>query len=170
MEWNQPTIFHPGRTAEVSLKCLLSCCVLLFLRRRLSRIDGVLTYNDSTGDLHRLCQIPANHLCQSLSDWHSHRGTSASFSSFLVKFSFCTGNCVSTDWPNLHNPSKLVIVARLTLFIEDFVVIRDQVTKLFCAPYFIGSISGLLTSPDSQSCSSGRFTKDTPQLSSSMKS
>ena len=52
--WNQRTVFHPVPTAEVSLRCLLSPCVPLFLRCRLSRLDGVLTYNDSIKHLQKL--------------------------------------------------------------------------------------------------------------------
>ena len=34
-------------------------------------------------------------------DWHSHRGTSVRFESFLVKFLFFSGSVVSTEWQNL---------------------------------------------------------------------
>ena len=65
--WNQRTIFHTVPTADVSLRCLLSPCVPLFLRCRLSRLDGVLTYNDSIKNLHKFRQTPVNGLCNSRS-------------------------------------------------------------------------------------------------------
>ena len=68
-----------------------------------SRIDGVWTYSDPTGNLYKFCQIPVHCLWNSPPDWHSHRGTSVTFSSFLVKFLFCMCSLVSTKWPNLKH-------------------------------------------------------------------
>ena len=123
-----------GQTVEVSWMYLLSPCVLPGLPYHLSRNVEVLTYNDSTGDLHKLCPILANCLCKTRSGWHSHRGTSVSFSSFLVKFSFCMGSFVSTWWLILvQSTRRPAIIALCTLFVEHPVVGRSQVTQLCCA-------------------------------------
>ena len=56
-------------------------CVPLSQQSHLSRIDGLLTYNDSMTILHRLCQIPMKYLCK-----------------WLL---FCMGRIVTTELPNL---------------------------------------------------------------------
>ena len=52
----------------------------------LSRFVGVLTYSDSTADLHRLCQIPVNYLCKSLSDCLGFEELLQAFHCFLWFF------------------------------------------------------------------------------------
>ena len=60
IRWNQPNIFHPNQIAEVPRMHLLSPCVLVALQYHLSQTDEALKYNDSTTDLHKSLQCPAN--------------------------------------------------------------------------------------------------------------
>ena len=64
--WNPSTIFHPDRTAEISLKCLLSLGVLPVLQHHLCQIGEESKYNDATIDLNKLCHTPVNYLYKSV--------------------------------------------------------------------------------------------------------
>ena len=61
--WNQPTIFRPSRVATILLMFLLLFVVQLVQQFRLSQIDEVSKFGDSTIILHRICHTPKN--CQS---------------------------------------------------------------------------------------------------------
>ena len=67
--WNQPNIFHPNQIAEVPRMHLLSRCVLVALQYHLSETDEALKNNDTTTDLHKSLQCPANCLYYSLVGW-----------------------------------------------------------------------------------------------------
>ena len=61
--WNQPTIFHPSLIATIcSRRPFLNSAYRSLSNPILSRIDGVLTYNDSMTILHKHCQIPTTEL------------------------------------------------------------------------------------------------------------
>ena len=101
--WNQPTIFHPDRTAAISRMFLLSLCVLPVLHKIWLRTTRRQTYNGSTIDLHKLCQIPVSYLCKSPSDWLSVREKETFEGSFPLpeKSLFCTDKHATIEWPNL---------------------------------------------------------------------
>ena len=86
-------------------------------------------YNDSTRDLHELCQIPVHCQYESLSDGLSTRETFADSLSFPVKSLFCMDTPVIIG-KILHDHRVPVTVARLTLFVGNLVVCCCQVTKI----------------------------------------
>ena len=98
---NPPTNYHPDLIATTQQMSLLQFCVLLSQQSHLFLNGEELMCNDSTIDLHRLCQISRNCQCKCLwVDW-SAPGTFASSSGFLVKSCFCTDTPGSIGWPSL---------------------------------------------------------------------
>ena len=65
-----------------------------------SDLCGVLTYNDSRKDLHKLCQIPRTCQCKWLSVSYLAPRTFASSFVFPEKFLFCTDALGSIEWPS----------------------------------------------------------------------
>ena len=75
--YNQSTIFHPDQIATVLQKSLPKFCALS-QQCHLSRIDGVLRFDDSMKNLHWICQFPVDCQCTRLSAFPVARETSVS--------------------------------------------------------------------------------------------
>ena len=98
--WNLPTNFHPDLIATILQMHLLLFFVLLSQQSHLFPICVVSTYNESSKDLHKLCQIPRNCQCKWLLVSSRVPGTFASSFVFPEKFLFCTDTTRSIGWPS----------------------------------------------------------------------
>ena len=109
---------------------LLSPCVLVALQYHLSQTDEALKYNNSTTDLHKSLQCPANCLYYSLVGWVWDREM------FEDSFPFPEKSLFYVEKDFNHRVAKSctitapVIIVRCALTTDDLVVCR-KVVKLF---------------------------------------
>ena len=112
---------HPDQITEVSRRFLLPLCVLPVLRYHLSQNDEASKYNDSTIDLHKLCQPPVSYLCISLLDWHSDREHLKDSFRFPVKFLFLARTSLQPlSGKILHDHRAPVIVTKLMFLTANY--------------------------------------------------
>ena len=124
--WNPPECKR-YETKEVAardvLSNILSLWVLSPLQYHLSLIDEEWTYNDSTGNLHKLRQIPVHCLCKfTIGLAFASRNFCKLLCSFLVKFCFACVAWYPLSGNILYSHRISVIVARFTVFVGDLVV------------------------------------------------
>ena len=142
--WNPPTIFHPILTVAILLKFFLSLFVRLF-QRHMSRIHEVLKFDDSMTDFTMLAKLQwivcIDNFCRVV----TARETFAnSFPSPVKSFFFARIRLNPLSGKILYHDSVPVIVSRFTSFVEDLVIYRYQVTKLFCSRWSFGLLQGAI--------------------------
>ena len=126
------TIFHPGLTVAMLLTYLPSLVGRLFRRCHLSRIDEVLKCGDSMIKSHMLSKFHRVVRTYKLSVLATVARILISFFPSYVKICFARIRLNSLSGKILYRDSVPVIVSRFTSLIEDVVISRCQVTKLFC--------------------------------------
>ena len=113
----------------------------LFQRCHLSRIDEVLKCGDSMKNLQTLSQIPSSSLHIQLSLLATAPRMLSFFFRLMWRFCFARIRWNPLSGKILYHDSALVIVSGFTSLIEDLVIRRCQVTKLFCVRWSFDSAS-----------------------------
>ena len=105
---NQPTIFHPSPIATI-----LADVPSFTLRTALSAMPfvsdrwGVVKFDNSMINLHKMCKIPMNCQCKWLSAFLTARGTFVNCFPSPVKSLFCTDRTEPTEWQDLEQRQRI---------------------------------------------------------------
>ena len=130
---NLPTNFHPDLIATILQRCFPLLVGRLFQRCHLSRINEVLKCGDSMTKPHMLSQIPSSCPKIQLSVFAPVPIILISFFSVSCEDFVVLGGLYPLCCQVLYHCSVSMIVSGFTSLIEDFLICRHQVNKLFCS-------------------------------------